>query len=276
MLAKLIVLDLKIYGKMLWKPLSICLLVLIASISTAGSSLYSIALIAGLFSLLVAGGFILYVMISHYARHFYGDQGYLIHTLPVTPAQRLWAKFISGFLLYIVAALILLSGAYFLMRAALGEAYDNFIRLGGLKIIVNYVGTPGLLLFLGLILFMYLSLFANYSLSISLGMNKYLQRFRSGGIAIVFIAIFAVQQLVNFISQKVPLSLRIFLNPRWYKMMEIVIQAPNIYEEPLRHHGIPSATVYTDIGLFSLFYSLAFLVISFVLVHRELKRINLR
>ncbi len=38
------------------------------------------------------------VLIVRYYRNLYGDEGYLMNTLPVTPAQHIWAKLICAFL----------------------------------------------------------------------------------------------------------------------------------------------------------------------------------
>lgn len=45
------------------------------------------------------------VLVVRYYRNLYGDEGYLMNTLPVTPAQNIWAKLISAFLWEMAVAL---------------------------------------------------------------------------------------------------------------------------------------------------------------------------
>lgn len=45
------------------------------------------------------------VLVVRYYRNLYGDEGYLMNTMPVTPAQNIWAKLISAFLWEMAVAL---------------------------------------------------------------------------------------------------------------------------------------------------------------------------
>ena len=49
------------------------------------------------------------VLIVRYYRNLYGDEGYLMNTLPVTPAQHVWAKLICAFLWELGLSLIHIS-----------------------------------------------------------------------------------------------------------------------------------------------------------------------
>ncbi len=283
MLAKLIALDLRFYRKMLWKPLLICLMVLIGSIAAASNTSFpdktfaGLGFVVGTLTILVAIGFIVFTMVAHYYRHFYSAQGYLTHTLPATPSQRLWAKLISGFFLHLISLFIIFFGLYLLTRASLGPFYSQLRATSIVQTVLDYLGWPAVFLIVGLMLFAYPSFFAAYSLSISLGLNKRLQRFGGGGIAIVIVGQYLFNMFINFVSSKIPLSLRIYLNPRWYKMIQLVTERPVDSVGGMMEGGVMiPASAYVDIGFVAFMFSFVFIVISFLLVHRELKRINLR
>lgn len=275
MLGKLLGLDLKIYTKMLWKPLLILLIVFVVSVGFTANQFSPLALAAGMISLIVLIGFIIYAQIAHYYRHFYAEQGYLTHTLPASPSQRLWSKLLSGLLLHLLTVGIVLVGFNTLIMSSMAPvmALNNVQSM--FQIFRLMIGVEGLLLFVGLLIAMYFSFFATYSLSISLGMSKALQRLRGGGIAIAFLGIYGIGRIVGSLAEKVPLTLRMHLNPRWYQMLEIVRELP-VNTDPIGPGGIPSAVTTLDISLISMIYSTLFVIVSFLLVNRELKRINLR
>lgn len=277
MLAKLIALDFRFYRKMLWKPLAICLFIfLFSSMAVANRTASELGMFVSTLTLLVMLGFVVWAIVAHYYRHFYTHQGYLTHTLPATTAKKLWSKFFSGMILYLLALATFFLGMYFLLRISLGPAYKYFGLPGMLDFLVKYLKTPGILLAVGLLFLSYVAFFTTYALTIGLGMNKYLQRFGGGGIAIAFVGLYLFKQLIGFIGSQVPLSLRVFLNSRWYKMIELVPVKPiSTFESLLNWDPVPAAT-HIDIGVIPLAVDFLLIIASILLIHRSLKKINLR
>ncbi|HHX03598.1 MAG TPA: hypothetical protein GX733_04870 [Tissierellia bacterium] len=276
MLAKLIAFDLRTYRKMLWKPLLICLgIFLIATVTTR--YVEGITIFIAIMALIVAAGFIVYTMVSHYYRHFYTHQGYLTHTLPTTPSQKLWAKFISGFILHVLAIVGVGLGLYLLFYVSFRDLMHSKFFMDMIKGFFDAIGPATVWVFVISLFLAYISFFATYSLSISVGMNKFLQRFGGGGIALAFVGIYLVQQLVNLVNFFTPLSVRIFLNPRWHQMIQVVNEQPfgsmSILAES---DDLVPEIAYMDVGVLAIVYSIVFVIFSFLWVRREIKLINLR
>ena len=142
--------------------------------------MYVLAIIATLVLVPV----VLVLFLSHYYRHFYTNQGYLTHTLPVTASQRYHSKLISGFLLYVLSSLVAFIGFFCILLAgglSKGKAMleiNEFLQF--MKAWPAFVGVSvfaGVLLIIGIWLLMYVSFFTTMSFSVTVGMGRRFSRF---------------------------------------------------------------------------------------------------
>lgn len=294
MLGKLMSLDLKTYRAQLKLATPIYFL-LIASAFLLKS--LNIPLLGGLaHGLGVVATFLLIpaaliMGLIHYYRHFYTNQGYLTHTLPVTPQARYHAKLYSGFILFAIATVYVLIGGFLLalsngIAERIGFIYVrlffddllNWPRVFSLHPVVGW-----LLLFL-FWLMIYLYAYAAYSLSISVGMGKRLSRFALGGPVLAYIGFYVVNQLVGLAAfLLVPLSLRVSLvsDELTYRIVTKMpleqITRLSAFENSLSvDDALSQVGGYFDFGLGLVLFMILMMVASYFITNYQLKRINLR
>lgn len=294
MLGKLMSLDLKSYRAQL-KLVTPIYFLLIASafvlkflrIPLLGDFAHGLGFLATLLLIPAA----LAMGLIHYYRHFYTNQGYLTHTLPVTPQARYHAKLYSGFILFAVATVYALIGGFVLLLAngvadPIGSLYvretlydiANWPKVFSLHPVVGW-----LLLFLTWLL-IYLYAYAAYSVSISVGMGKRLSRFALGGPVLAYIGYYVVNQVVGLAAFLfVPLSLRISLvsNQLVFRFVTTMpyeqLKTLSVFEDS---HTVEDAITqvggYFDFGFGLVIFLLLMMVASYFITNYQLKRINLR
>lgn len=308
MLSKLIKLDLRDYRAKLKWALPIYGLLLLSVLLTKGLSIpylggfaYGIAVVATIILLPAA----LLLSLIHYYRHFYTNQGYLAHTLPVTPGQRYYGKLVGAFLLYFLTSLIAIFGVLILVLAKTLSERTGLAGFG--TIIRSVVSWPqqiglnpvlGWLLVFALWLFIFIYFFATYSFCISSGMSRRLSRFSFGGPIIVYIILYIIQQIIGLLAFLFfPLSLRLSVSldaiNSGSTAVGDVLKTRIVTTMPIRRfhdlgmmgenfgQDLPAETIfanngYIDIGLGIFLVMLAFIIISFIWTRRRLARIDLR
>lgn len=293
MLANLIALDFKMYrAKLKWALPVYGLLLLSALVFRALNIPFLGGFAFGLaaFATVLVVPATLVLAIAHYYQHFYTNQGYLTHTLPVTPGDRFTAKLISGFCLYAAGTLATLAGAVTLTLAeglANGNGFSQvgqlFADIGRFPLVFGLGAPLGWLLIVVGWLGIYLLCFAAYSFSISAGMGRRLSRFGIGGPIVAYIGYYLVNQVVGLASFLfIPLSLRIRPAADGVKTsLEAVMPYFSMVghgtfndsaspDEVLRQVG------HIDFGLGIVLFLLVLMAASFIVTKRLLQRVNLR
>ncbi len=105
------------------------------------------------------------ILIARYYRNFYTDEGYLLHTLPVTTGQKIWAKFINHMLWTLINILCLLLSILFLagpgewkyMFQLIPDTFSAFSKTLGIHPVLIALG--GLLAIVLALSFMIFSLY---------------------------------------------------------------------------------------------------------------------
>lgn len=77
------------------------------------------------------------IMLNRFYKNLFGDEGYLMHTLPVTPAKNIWAKALCSALWTVISVLVVsLTGFIFFfgdklldIGALFGMFWDQFIQM---------------------------------------------------------------------------------------------------------------------------------------------------
>lgn len=294
MLGKLIKLDFRMMRSQLKWVVPIYALLLTSgfvfrsfNVPVIGTLMYVLATIATLALVPV----VLVLLLAHYYRHFYTNQGYLTHTLPVTSSQRYHAKLVSGFLLYVFASLIAVFGFFILLLAeglSKGNAMmaiDKFFEIMGKWPI--YLGMSvfgGNLLIIGIWLLMFVSFFTMMSFSVTVGMGRRFNRFGFGGPFLVYIILYVANQVLGFLGFLfIPLSLRVSPGASYLQLsfvtempfrhfLEVGMTGQNMPMEELIEHG----GGHFDIGLGSFILALVFVVFSYFFTKRQVDKVNLR
>ncbi len=294
MLSKLISVDIRAYRVQLkWMVPIYGLLLLSAfglrgfNIPVVGGFAYALALIATFLFVPTA----LVFALVHYYRHLYGNQGYLTHTLPVSPSQRYQAKLISGFALYVIATLSTLFGLFILMLARGLSQGIGFGRISGFfndlrKFLAFFEINQMVAIVLALVmwLFIYLSFFAIYSLCITVGTGRRFARFGAGGPFIVYLLTYLVNQIVGVASFLfIPLSLRVAVDSAGvhYRIVnELAFR--QFLEEGFKGQNMSFKEMiqlgggHVDIGLGSVLIGIAFIIFSYFFTKRQMAKVNLK
>lgn len=126
-----------------------------------------------LYVLMIAGSFLLthLLLVFRYYRNFYTEEGYLLHTLPVTTGEKIWAKFINH-LAWLVINILCICGAVLILAGpeAWEDCLDFLPRL--LSSVEETFGIPAflflLLLLIGALVFAAFTIFSFY-FSVSVG-----------------------------------------------------------------------------------------------------------
>jgi len=294
MLGKLIKLDFRMVRSQLKWVIPIFMLLLTSAfifksfnIPVLGTLMYVLGIIAT--SALVP--VVLVLVLAHYYRHFYTNQGYLTHTLPVTSSHRYHAKMISGFLLYVFSSLVAVFGFFIILltegisKGNTMYAINEFFRIMGIW--PAYIGLStfaGVLLIVGIWLLVYLNFFTTMSLAVTAGMGRRFNRFGVGGPFLVYIILYVVNQVLGFLGLFfIPLSLRI--SPRdTFLEMRVVTEMPihNFLEIGITGQNIPLEEMiergggHFDLGLGVFIFSFAFVVFSYFYTKRQVGKVNLR
>ncbi len=294
MLSKLIKLDFRMMRPQLkWVVPMYALLLTSAfvfksfNIPVLGKLMYVLAIIATLALVPV----VLVLVLAHYYRHFYTNQGYLTHTLPVTSSQRYHAKLISGFLSYLMFSLFAVFGFFIiLLMEGLSKgkallAIDKFVDF--MRTWPAYIGLStfsGVFLIISIWLLMYVSFFTMMSFSVTAGMGRRFSRFGIGGPFLVYIILYVVNQVLGFLGLLfIPLSLRISPGDTFLQL-SVVTEMPvhNFLRIGITGQNIPLEEMiergggHFDFGLGIFVFSLAFIVFSYFYTRRQLEKVNLR
>ncbi|HHV43028.1 MAG TPA: hypothetical protein GXX72_09390 [Clostridiaceae bacterium] len=308
MLGKLIKLDLRTYRAQLKWVLPIYGLLLLSSLIVKGLGIPYLGEIAHAFSiigtvLVIPAALILGLI--HYYRHFYTNQGYLTHTLPVTASQRYHSKFVSGFILYLLATVITFFGVNIAVLAKSLGSGQGFSALGDMYTTMfawhDKVGFNPIWIWLLLLVFwffIYLYFFAIYSFSISVGMGRRLARFGVGGPILVYIVLYIFYQITALLAFLfLPLSLRLQIDmtaiTENITTYSDVVKLSLVNSMPIKRFvelgmmgskfgdDVPPEIVfgnggYIDIGLGIFLVMLAVIIFSYFFTKYRLSRVDLR
>jgi hypothetical protein len=294
MLGKLIKLDFRMMRSHLKWTIPIYALLLTSAFvfrsfnfPVLGQLMYVLAIIATLVLVPV----VLVLFLSHYYRHFYTNQGYLTHTLPVTASQRYHSKLISGFLLYVLSSLVAFIGFFCILLAgglSKGKAMleiNEFLQF--MKAWPAFVGVSvfaGVLLIIGIWLLMYVSFFTTMSFSVTVGMGRRFSRFGVGGPFLVYIILYVANQVLGVLGLLfIPLSLR-FSSGDLFPQIRVVMEMPihNLLEIGITGRNLPMEEMiergggHFDFGLGVFVFTLAFIVFSYFYTKRQVGKVNLR
>jgi hypothetical protein len=294
MLGKLIKLDFRMMRSQLKWVIPIYALLLASAfvfrsfnIPVVGTLMYVIANIATMALVPV----VLVLVLSHYYRHFYTNQGYLTHTLPVTSSQRYHAKLFSGFFLYVFSSSIAVLGFFIIL---LTEGLSKGKAMQAINEFLQFMGSwppqfglsvfAGILLILGVWILMYVSFFTMMSFSVTVGMGRRFSRYGVGGPFLVYIILYVVNQILGVLGLLfVPLSLRISFGETSLQM-RVVTEMPihNLLGIGITGQNIPMEEViergggHFDFGLGVFIFALAFIVFSYFYTKRQVGKVNLR
>lgn len=100
-----------------------------SSLSVLGNIAATVYMSAYIFSLIGVFFITHILLIVRYYKNFYTDEGYLMHTLPVSPASKLFSKFIVNFTWYIVNLFCTVI-ALIILLFPFGEAEIAFTAFG--------------------------------------------------------------------------------------------------------------------------------------------------
>jgi hypothetical protein len=296
MIKKLIALDLRTYRAWLKWALPIYLLLQISALAFKGLNIPALGGIAHVIAIIATALLIpiaLLMGLTNYYRSFYTNQGYLTHTLPVTPGQRYHAKLFSGFILYAAATILTLAGAIVAVLAAglaAGTGFqavsDGFRMIGSWPYILGLSPVTGWLLAAIVWVLIYLDSFAVYSFCISLGMGRRLARYGIGGPFLVYLIYYIVDQIGGLVSFLfIPLSYRFsFINGvieskivtvMPFRQLREIGLTDNITDNMSFEEGIEYLG-HVDFGLGIFIFMFAFMIFSYFFTKRQLGRVNLR
>ena len=122
-------------------------------------------------SVAAALGFAFVLGIVRFYKNLFSAEGYLTHTLPVTPSQHIWVKAITAVSVQLVTILVvLLSGCIITAGDMLSEIWKSAMYL--LDKVFGAIGFQGVVIGLELLVFLILVLFSNlmlYYTCISIG-----------------------------------------------------------------------------------------------------------
>ncbi len=293
MIKKLITLDLRTYLAQLKWVMPIYLLLQISALAfkgfnipTLGGFAHVIAIIA---TVLLIPGALLLGLVNYY-RSLYTNQGYLTHTLPVTPGQRYHAKLISAFILYIAATIVTMAGAAIaalasgLSSGSGSQAISNLFKvIGSWPDLIGLTPAVGWTL-AGLIwLLLFVNSFAVYSFCISLGMSRRLSRYGIGGPFLAYLFYYIANQIIGLVAFLfIPLSLRFSISNGTIRSEFVAVmpfrqlwglsltQSMGL-EESINYYG-----GHFDLGLGSFIIMFAFIIFSYFFTKRCVSRVNLR
>lgn len=293
MLIKLITNDFRFYkAKIKWVlPIYLMLVLsgmvfLMLRVPILGELLHKLAIIATV-GLLPAS---LLLGLIHYYRSLYTNQGYLTHTLPVKPSLHVYGKWISAFLLYVLASLTAILGGLLLFWA-------DTVSKGGPTNVLEQVGSficsvthiPGVhpmtVQIIMLIVWVSVSLSAIvvYSFSITFGMSRRLARFGIGGPILVYLLVYFVQQVLMLVANFiVPLSMRLTVEGKsvvWdivpefpTSLVDLIKLGDNVTLEQLSQQF--SGGFKMGLGIFMIIP--LFMILAAVLTQIEFKKVDLR
>lgn len=243
---------LKYEWKQTWKlPTAVCLATMAATIigvisfftplwdleSTSSSWLMAIGILFFIMNIVVliasALSILVYFSIRFY-KNLYTDEGYLMHTLPVTSRQLIFSKFWIFFLWFIINGLLLCLCCFALMWAmdcaiytgfmdTWKELFEIFSKIGLPEIYhqlnlasTELTGLPAwcmgiLLLFLWFIAFCHTILTPYFAISI----GQLFSKFKLGASIGIYIAIIMLQQLLTTVIM-FPINTSLFLSPSFF------------------------------------------------------------
>lgn len=161
-----------------------------------------ITYILGMFAVCVA---VYIYLIMRFYKNLFSDEGYLMHTLPVTSMQLLISKLVTAFVWYLIEAILVFLSIFctFATRYALDATAEFFGAYGGFPAFITYItgmSFPGFCLFI--IVAVIISLLSGFLLpyaSICVG-QLWQQHKVAGAFLTYFITNFVVQIITTVLS----------------------------------------------------------------------------
>lgn len=284
MLRKLITYDCKMYRRTVKSALLIYALFLLTGVTfqlvqIPFLSAFALPLSYGATIFLIPCAILLGIV--HYYRHLYTNQGYLTHTLPVSPSQRYYSKLISSLLLYVLASLMAIAGFLLLMWAGgnFSSVLDAYYQ-GGMMITAS-LGLREWVFWLLIAvawLWVFFSSFALYSFCITVGMGRKLANFGRLGPVVVYIGIYMASLLLLIPGYFfIPLSLRLIHNGGMAVVAELPTNILNFFGKDLGLSEIleKSGGIF-KMGLGILIIQFVITLTEFVIAKRQMNEVNLR
>ncbi len=171
--------------------------------------LYMMFFIASIVALSMVVAFYFYI---RFYKNLYTDQGYLMHTLPVTPVQLIWSKTFVALIWMIISAVVMVGSVIGLVCAAIPDAdmAEFWMELKDALMMIEFDGRAVLLVvlyILNILVGQITSVFMGYA-AISIGQTFKKQKIL-GAIG-VYIGIY---MLIQTVSSYLTMFITMFMDP---------------------------------------------------------------